>query len=189
MKKSWLHSLIVILFVLALIGVVLYYASVSITPTPVTANVTATQVLKDDFLFQVSVDKPEYKYDEQVVVYFNLTYVGKSSKVVNLNKENSPFLLIVSNATHNRIGDSIILSSGADYNFTYGMSVLGKAVIDGQSYRYAPAGGGGKFLGFDPGSRYDIQGFVGIGSITLNGLSIELTSPMLPIRIARMTKT
>ncbi|HEY4699278.1 MAG TPA: hypothetical protein VIH27_02765 [Nitrososphaerales archaeon] len=48
MNKTWLYPLIVILLVLAGVSVSIYYGNVSITSKPMTANVTITDVPKDD---------------------------------------------------------------------------------------------------------------------------------------------
>ena len=186
MNKVWLITIVILSFVLLGLGGYYYYTGIMMTPKPITVNVTATQVLKDDFLFQVSVDKPVYKYDEPIIVYFNLTYLGNSPRVAYLPSYSSSFHLIVRNATHNLIVGELLLADPFEYYiFSFGRSVIGSAIIHDNNYQYQPKSGGGDILSFSSNNTYDIQGRMYIIKNEYFSDSIELISPPIPILITR----
>jgi len=184
LNKVWLITIVILSFVLISLGGYYYYTDIMMTPKPITANVTATQVLKDDFLFQVSVDKPEYKYGEPVVVYFNLTYLGKTQKLIDLYSESSLFHLLVHNATHNLIvGELALAGSTGVHTLAPGSSFIDRATIHDGYFGYQSKYGGGEIFKFSSNHIYDIQGSVRIITYAALNPVIELISPPIPILI------
>ena len=183
MKRIW--QVVIVSILLASVGFGLYhYAGFLTTPKQVVANVTATQVQKDDFLFQVSVDNSTYRYGEPITVYFNLTYLGKSPRLIYLSSESSSFHLIVRNATHNLIVNELMLADPVEpYMFTFGRSVTGSAIIYDNNYQYRPKLGFGDILSFSSNNTYDIQGRMYIIKNESSSDMIELISPQVRIMI------
>jgi len=158
-----------------------------ITTTTITATTTKTVtsfyvlpagnalravVFKDDFLFQIQINKTEYRYDEPITVYFNLTYVGQSNRTVNI--PNLQFEISILNATQHNLVDTIAIPAISRHNFSFGKSITGIAVIDNGFVRYYPVGANAGFTGFKPNSVYLIES-------TANGLA--LTAPPLTLFI------
>ncbi len=202
-----LVAFVVLSFVL--LGVGAYYLGVSNTQKQMTSTVTSTTIkvvtstyplpiatsqsaalFRDDFLFHVYLDKITYQYGEQVNLYYNLTYLGKSPRLVYLDE--SPFRIKVYNSSHSLVGSITQVPYYARHEFTSGMSITGKAVISGGTVRFEPYGSGGNVINFSPNSTYNIQGTVSIYNVTKSldtGSGIGLTSPPLQILITEKTNT
>ncbi|MCL4436451.1 MAG: hypothetical protein M1503_03465 [Thaumarchaeota archaeon] len=151
------------------------------TETPVVAEVT-----QNNFTLSIHMDKATFRSDEQVIVLFNLSYLGDLPIKVQSPAINDVFRLRVWNQTRSIDNGLTSLLALKTYIISKSQPILGQAVIDDDRIVFYVNGGsgpGGGFIGFSPGSTYYIQGsaFLYLGNANI----LNMTAPPLNIRITK----
>jgi len=151
LNKHWPYALIILS--VTMIGLGSYYKGAIDTQMQMTSTVTETATktvtttykvpvgtglssvtYNDDFIFQMYLDKFTYKHGEPVTVWFNLTYVGKTTRSIFVDVSQNPIRIIARNTTHTLAG-SYLSFDGAEYSYTISpsKSVIAKATIADKS--------------------------------------------------------
>jgi len=199
LETIWRYAVFVFLIILVAGGA--YYLGISDIQRQIRSTVTTTSVItvtttntfptgtsqrvityNDDFVFQVSLDKFAYQNSEPIIVYYNLTYHGKTH--VNTTVEFHGFTLRVYNETHNLVCCTIGLAMYNSFPASNGQGIWGKAVIKGNTIDYSWKGESyawATIQSFFPGKIYRIDGYASFRlshyyNMTAPSISIFITN-------------